>query len=74
MIHKLTDRFFKEMIECHAGEFIHMAFPDSQFKVESAQLDKEIIVRSQEVDKVLLLRTARGQQVIHMESYNCSFA
>lgn len=62
MIHKLIDRFIKDMIERHPEEIISLAFPERAFRVLSAQLDKEIIVRSQEVDKAVMIRTNYGKK------------
>ena len=69
MIHKLTDRFLKDVIERYAKEIISAIFPQSAFRVLSTQLDKEIIVRSREVDKAVLIRTKHGKHIIHFESY-----
>jgi len=67
MIHQLDDKFLKEMAELHPKDFAWLAFPDEQFKILSAQLDKEIIVRSRQVDIAMLVRTKRGRQILHAE-------
>jgi len=43
VIHKLTDRFLKDVIERHAKEIISAILSQRGFRVLSTQLDKEII-------------------------------
>jgi hypothetical protein len=69
VIHKLIDRFLKDVIERHAEEIISAIFSQSAFRALSTQLDKEIIVRSREVDKAVMIRTKHGKHIIHFESY-----
>lgn len=66
-IHQLYDKFLKDMAEHHSAELLGLAFPEDQFKVLSAQLDKELILRSRQVDTVMLVRTKRGRQIFHLE-------
>jgi len=66
-IHQLYDKFLKDMAEHHSEELLGVAFPEEQFKILSAQLDKELILRSRQVDTVMLVRTRRGRQIFHLE-------
>lgn len=67
MSHQLVDQILKTMAEYHADEFIRLAFPQADFRVVSAKLEKEVIFKTKIVDTVIKILVDNQEHLVHFE-------
>lgn len=67
MVHQLTDKYLKEMVERYLQEFVALLQPTGAYEVVSAPLNKELIVRRRESDFVSKVRIGRRVFLFHFE-------
>ncbi len=67
MVHQLTDKYLKEMVERYLPEFLALLQPVGTYEVVSTLLNKELIVRRRESDFVSKVRIGRRVFLFHFE-------
>jgi hypothetical protein len=67
MVHQLTDKYLKEMVERYLQEFLALLQPGGAYEIVSTALNKELIVRRRESDFVVKVRIGRRVFLFHFE-------
>lgn len=67
MVHQLTDKYLKEMVERYLQEFLALLQPRGAYEIVSTPLNKELIVRRRESDFVSKVRIGRRVFLFHFE-------
>jgi len=60
------------MAEKRPKPLVHMAFPQSDFKVISSKYDTELIIKTRRVDKVIHIADEHGEHLINDE-FQCRY-